>query len=81
VTAKDAFNNTVTGYAGTVHFTSSDGQAVLPADYTFTSGDAGTRNFSVTLVTVTTQTVTVTDTANGALTASAQINVKLPLLP
>ena len=29
VTAKDAFGNTATGYAGTVHFTSSDGQAAL----------------------------------------------------
>ena len=81
VTAKDAYGNVATGYRGAVHFTSSDILATLPADYTFTSGDAGTRNFSVTLVTVTTQTVTVTDTANGALTASAQINVKLPLLP
>src|SRR5438477_574864 len=32
VTALDQFNNTATGYAGTVHFTSSDGQAVLPAN-------------------------------------------------
>src|SRR5260221_7554791 len=26
---------TLSGYTGTVHFTSSDSQAVLPADYTF----------------------------------------------
>ena len=26
---------TLTGYTGTVHFTSSDAQAILPADYTF----------------------------------------------
>ena len=31
VTARDAFGNTVSGYLGTVHFTSSDAQAVLPA--------------------------------------------------
>ena len=30
VTALDTSNNTATGYAGTAHFTSSDGQAVLP---------------------------------------------------
>ena len=30
VTAKDAFNNTATGYTGPVQFTSSDGSAVLP---------------------------------------------------
>ena len=41
VTARDPYNNTATGYVGTVHFTSSDGQAVLPANYMFTSGDAG----------------------------------------
>ena len=42
VTAQDAFGNVATGYTGTVHFTSSDGSAVLPANYTFTGGDAGT---------------------------------------
>ncbi len=40
VTAKDANGDTDGGYTGTVHFTSSDGQAVLPADYTFTAADA-----------------------------------------
>ncbi len=49
VTAYDAFGNTATGYTGTVHFTSSDIQAVLPANYTFTGGDAGVHVFSVTL--------------------------------
>ena len=48
VTAQDQFNNTATGYAGTVHFTSSDGQAVLPANGTLTSG---TGTFSATLKT------------------------------
>src|SRR5213078_392659 len=38
VTALDPFNNTATGYAGTVHFTSSDGQATLPANTTLTNG-------------------------------------------
>src|SRR5439155_1477351 len=32
VTALDTFNNTASTYAGTVSFTSSDNQAVLPAD-------------------------------------------------
>src|SRR5207253_730868 len=31
VTAQDAFGNTATGYTGTVHFTSSDAQAVAGA--------------------------------------------------
>src|SRR5262249_61608751 len=46
VTARDPYGNTATGYAGTVHFTSSDGQAVLPADYAFTAADAGVHSFS-----------------------------------
>src|SRR5207244_3861119 len=37
VTAFDAYGNLATNYAGTVHFTSSDGHAVLPADSVFTS--------------------------------------------
>src|SRR5439155_5027945 len=50
-TARDAFGNTAVGYVGTVHFTSSDGQAVLPANYTFTGGDAGVQTCNVTLKT------------------------------
>ena len=39
VTAVDAAGNTDPGYTGTVHFSSSDPLAQLPADYTFTAGD------------------------------------------
>src|SRR5437016_9859462 len=48
VSARDAYGNTATGYTGTVHFTSSDAQAALPADYTFTNTDAGVHNISGT---------------------------------
>jgi hypothetical protein len=61
VTAKDQFNNTVTGYSGTVHFTSSDPQAILPADATLTNG---TGTFSATLKTTGSQTLTATDTGS-----------------
>src|SRR6266850_2198518 len=37
VTALDAFNNTATGYRGTVQFTSTNSNATLPGDYTFTA--------------------------------------------
>src|SRR2546422_5280482 len=67
VTAKDPYGNTATGYAGTVHFTSSDGQAVLPADSTLTNG-AG--SFSATLKTAGTQSLTATDTATASITGS-----------
>jgi len=72
VTAKDAYGNVATGYSGTVHFTSSDGQAALPADATLTNG---TGTFSATLYTAGSQTVTATDTANSSLTATANVSV------
>jgi CSLREA domain-containing protein len=68
VTALDAYGNTATGYRGTVHFTSTDAQAALPANYAFAAGDAGTHTFSVTLKTASSQSVTVTDAANGTVT-------------
>ena len=45
VTAYDPYGNIATGYSGTVQFTSSDSQAVLPGSYTFTTGDAGVHTF------------------------------------
>ncbi len=59
-----------TGYSGTVHFTSSDPRAVLPADYTFTAADNGTHPFSATLKTAGTQSLTSTDTASAVITGS-----------
>jgi len=38
--ALDAYRNVATGYTGTVHFSSSDSQANLPGNYTFTAGDS-----------------------------------------
>ncbi len=77
VTAQDGCGNTLTGYTGTVHFTSSDGAAILPANYTFTLGDAGVHTFvnGVTLNTVGSRTITATDTINASLTGSATVNV------
>jgi hypothetical protein len=66
VTAVDSFDNRVTGYAGTVGFTSSDGAAGLPSTSDLSSG-MGT--FSVTLKTVGSgsQTITATDTVTSTL--------------
>ncbi len=75
VTAMDLQGNPVPSYTGTVHFTSSDGQAVLPADYTFTAADAGTHQFSVTLKTAGSRSVTTTDTANSSITGSQTVGV------
>src|SRR4029077_2405448 len=60
------------GYAGTVHFTSSDGQASLPANSTLT---AGLGTFSATLKTAGSQTITATDTATLAITGSAAVTL------
>lgn len=79
VRAVDASANTATTYTGTVHFTSSDGAAVLPADYTFTGGDAGVASFSATLHgDSTTVMLTATDTVNSSIHGSAGVTVKDP---
>jgi hypothetical protein len=70
LTALDAYGNIATGYTGAVHFTSSDHQAVLPADYSFSSSDNGVHTFSASLCTAGTQSLTATDTATATLTAS-----------
>jgi len=75
VTLYDRFGNVATGYVGTLHVTTSDLVAQqlgkMPADYTFTSADAGSHSFSVTLMTPVSQTITVTDTANAQLNATS----------
>ncbi len=70
VTAVDRFGNTTTGYTGTVHLTSSDGQVVLPADYTFVSGDKGMHTFSATLKTAGSRSITATDTTTSSITGT-----------
>jgi hypothetical protein len=70
VTATDGLGATETGYLGTVHFTSSDPAATLPANYTFTGANLGTHTFSVTLNSPGIQSVTATDTVTASLTGS-----------
>jgi hypothetical protein len=72
VTAFDKYGNVATGYTGTVHFTSTDGQAVLPADSKLTNG---TGTFSATLKTAGSQTITATDSTDSSLTATATVAV------
>jgi hypothetical protein len=72
VFAVDAFGNVAAGYHGTVHFTSSDPAAVLPADTTLTGGD-GVVN--VTFKTPGTVSLTATDTVNAAITGTANVTV------
>jgi predicted outer membrane repeat protein len=68
VTAETAQNNTATGYTGTVHFTSTDSQAVLPANVTLSNG-VGT--FSATLKSAGSQNVTATDTVTASIAGTS----------
>ncbi len=77
ITAEDQYGNITPGYTGTVHFTSTDNQATLPPDTTF---DGKTGMITLTcaefqLVTVGTQSLTVTDVNNPSITGSASTSV------
>ena len=84
VTVQDAFNNTVTGYLGTVQFlsTDSDPGVDLPPNYPFSSADAGSHTFAggVTLITDGNQIITVSD-PNLAIMGTATVSVVPPGLP
>jgi hypothetical protein len=75
VTAFDASNVVASAYTGTVRFTSTDTQAVLPANYTFTAADHGRHTFTVTLKTAGSQTLTATDTATASVKGSQAVTV------
>jgi hypothetical protein len=75
VTALDQFNNTVPSYAGTVHFTSSDVGATLPADYTFTNNDSGAHTFSAVFASDGGQSIVATDVGNNAITGNNVVTV------
>jgi len=68
VTAEDGNNDTVTGYQGTVHFSSTDPSAVLPTNVTLTNG-MGT--FSAALNTFGSQSISATDTVTSSLTGTS----------
>ena len=72
VTALDPNGNTAVGYAGTVHFSSSDRQAELAADATLTNG---TGLFSVTLNSAGSQTLTAADSVSGSVFGAEAISV------
>jgi hypothetical protein len=59
-------------YTGTVHFTSNDAGAILPANYTFTTADHGTHTFTNALKFTTTGSKTVTVSENTGLTSNVQ---------
>src|SRR5262249_47419556 len=72
VTALDAYGNIDTAYSGTIHFTSSDSQAGLPADATLT---AGTGAFTATFTNAGSQTIAATDLGDPTISGAATISV------
>jgi hypothetical protein len=71
VTVQDAYGNVVTGYTGTIRFTSTDSRGTLPANYTFTAADKGVHTFGgVKLRTRGYQTIRVFDTLDASITGS-----------
>lgn len=87
--AGSPFTVTVTAMVGgsrdtvinsSIHFTSSDGAAVLPADYYFTVTDAGSHTFTngVILMTAGSQSITATEIGVPGLNGTAYITVTAP---
>lgn len=74
-TALNAARLPVTSYSGVAKVSSSDTNAVWPAEVTFREGRAV---FDVTFATSGEQTLTVTDTDNATLTGTAVTNVVAP---
>src|SRR5262249_12750138 len=70
VTAVGAGGIVFPGYLGTVHFASSDREADLPDDYTFTAADAGSHTFVFVMQTAGAQSITATDTAAPTVTGT-----------
>jgi hypothetical protein len=58
---------------GTVHFSGTRFNEVLPGDYTFTAADQGSHRFTGLAVPKGYTTITVTDTQNPALTGSITV--------
>jgi hypothetical protein len=76
VMVKDAYGNIVSNFTGTIHFTSTDGTARLPKDYTLRSANRGVHTFTgLVLHQKGIQTITITDPLNSAITASVIVDV------
>jgi hypothetical protein len=76
VTALDARGRGDSTYLGTIHFSSSDRQAGLPADYTFTPADNGQKTFDVTLKTAGTRTIIVRDVTRSLAFGARSVIVR-----
>jgi len=78
VTAMDAFGNVATGYTGTVHFASSDPDAVVPSDQAFTASDGGVHTFVTILAATGDASVVATDKVTATITGTWTFTVTAP---
>ncbi|MCA9191310.1 MAG: VCBS repeat-containing protein, partial [Planctomycetales bacterium] len=74
VSAIDSVGAVASGYSSTIRFTSTDVQAGLPANYTFTPEDAGVHTFIVTLRTSGAQSVRGVE-LGGTIGGGTSVNV------
>ena len=81
VTARDAYNNVITDYTGTVAFGSDDPSpaVALPQNYSYSAADNGVRLFQAVLQSSGIRHLTVYDTAAPSVSGiSGDINVVVP---
>lgn len=74
-TVFDAFSNVATNYTGTLHFAATDPQAVVPGDFAFSAGDAGTHSFALTPKTAGTVTLALSDPVATSVAGAANWTV------
>jgi hypothetical protein len=79
VTAVDAYGHMVTGYTGTVLFSTTDpnADAVLPPAYTFSAADQGVHTFTASFIlfTLGEESISVRDSADSMVAATVGIGV------
>lgn len=78
LSAVDANGALVTAYRGTVHFSSTDPNGNVPANYTFTDGDQGRKTFDLglSLRAVGNQTLRVVQVNNELIKGEKQIEIR-----
>lgn len=78
VTAQSSFDVGIFGYNDTVHLSSSDGTATIPADYTYvpSTDTNGSHTFTFTMNTIGSQTIGAADTLIKRMTGSGTIDVE-----
>jgi hypothetical protein len=76
----DYAGNPLTDYTGTVHFSTADTFAAIPANFTFTSGMNGNHSFvnGVTFGTTGSWRLTATDVSNSAITTYQDVTATTP---